>query len=173
MILMAGCGMGKSTAATNITAYQGYYQSIIDNDKFMNSSSYYSVSGELTQIGDGTYRYYIFLDDAQIAMYNVVLMVVENDLAFDETHKMMPSIGVFEKGSYSLIPNQSRTDAGYVKGLVLSGECDSDSINLKMLVEWRDKKKETVHREYLEFPLTTSGFSAEGSEEATEGETAQ
>ena len=36
---------------------------------------------------------------------------------------MMPSIGIFEKGLFA-DPFQSRTDAGYVKGLVISGECD-------------------------------------------------
>ena len=73
---------------------------------------------------------------------------------------MMPSIGIFESQDYSLIPNQARTDKGFVKGLVLSGETPEDSVDITMLVEWRDKNKENAHREYLSFTITEAGFTA-------------
>ncbi|MBQ9327830.1 MAG: hypothetical protein IJ225_04785 [Solobacterium sp.] len=156
-LLFAGCSRASEDAGS-MAAYEGYYKAIQDNDRFQERSLYYSLSGELVTLSDRTHRYYVFLDDAQIAMYDVVLLAVENHTAYEDADHMMPSIGVFESTEYSLIPYQSRADAGFVKGLVLSGECDSDEVELDLLVEWRDKNKENAHREYLELTLTKDGF---------------
>jgi len=157
--MLAGCFAQKDDSA-NFAAYEGFYKSIQDNDKFQDGSLYYQISAEMSTLGDGTHRYYIFLDDAQIAMYDVVLLAVENSTPFENSTKMMPSIGIFESQDYSLIPNQARTDKGYVKGLVLSGETADESVDITMLVEWRDRNKENAHREYLSFTITEEGFTA-------------
>ena len=102
-------------------------------------------------------------------MYDVVMLAVEDDIPFDSAEKMMPSIGVFEKKDYSLVPFQTRVTAGYVKGLVISGECDQPSVNLKLMVEWRDQSRKNSVREYLAFTLDSSGYEAEGNTE-TQGE---
>ena len=172
MILLAGCSTKGAQTQSSITAYEGYYKSIEDNERFLDASDYYSISAEMTALSDGTYRYYIFLDDAQIAMYDVVMMAVESDTNYTENSSMMPSIGVFEKSEYSLIPYQSRTEKGYVKGLVISGESAVPEVDLKLLVEWRDKSKENLHREYLAFTLNESGYEKRAgiaSKEETDG----
>ncbi len=157
--LFAGCFMRKDNSA-DFAAYEGFYKSILDNDKFQEGSLYYQISAEMSTLADGSHRYYIFLDDAQIAMYDVVMLAVENGTPFEGGTKMMPSIGVFESQDYSLIPYQARTEKGFVKGLVLSGETQDDSIDIALLVEWRDKNKENAHREYLSFAITEEGYTA-------------
>ncbi len=159
VFMLAGCASRKDDSA-NMAAYEGYYKSIQDNDRFQEGSLYYQISAEMSTLADGSHRYYIFLDDAQIAMYDVVLLAVEDGLSFDTNDRMMPSIGIFESQDYSLIPNQARTDKGFVKGLVLSGETAQDSLDIRMLVEWRDKNKENAHREYLSFTITEEGYTA-------------
>ncbi len=155
--LLTGCFMQKEDS-TVYAAYEGYYKSIEDNDKFIGSSLYYTLSAEITTLADGSHRYYIFLDNAQIAMYDVVLLAVENEIPMGEAKKMMPSIGIFEKMDYSLIPYQSRIEKGFVKGLVISGETSEDTVSVRMLVEWRDKNKENAHREYIAFNITDEGL---------------
>ena len=157
--MLAGCFARKDNSA-NFAAYEGFYKSIQDNDKFQNGSLYYQISAEMSTLADGSHRYYIFLDDAQIAMYDVVLLAIENGTPLENGTKMMPSIGIFESQDYSLIPNQARSEKGFVKGLVLSGETAEDSVDITMLVEWRDKNKENAHREYLSFTITEAGFTA-------------
>ena len=157
--MLAGCFARKDNSA-NFAAYEGFYKSIQDNDKFQDGSLYYQITADMSTLADGSHRYYIFLDDAQIAMYDVVLLAIENSTPFENSTKMMPSIGIFESQEYSLIPNQARTEKGFVKGLVLSGETPEDSVDITMLVEWRDKNKENAHREYLSFTITEAGFTA-------------
>ncbi len=157
--LFAGCFMRRDNSA-DFAAYEGFYKSILDNDKFQEGSLYYQISAEMSTLADGSHRYYIFLDDAQIAMYDVVMLAIENGTPFEGSTKMMPSIGVFESQDYSLIPYQARTEKGYVKGLVLSGETAEDSVDIALLVEWRDKNKENAYREYLSFSITEAGYTA-------------
>ena len=160
--LLAGCASTSSSKELMMAAYEGYYRSVEGNERFQSGSDYYQIYGEMTKIGDGSYRYYVFLDEPQIAMYDVVMLAVENDTPFDDATTMMPSIGIFEKTEYSLIPNQARSAAGYVKGLVISGESQQASVDLKLLVEWRDKTKKNSYREYIAFTLTPAGYEAEG-----------
>ena len=169
VLMLSGCARKKAEAVSGITAYEGYYKAIEDNDRFQNSSSYYKISAEMAQVADGSYRYYVFLDDVQIAMYDVVMMAVENKTVLSEAAKMMPSIGVFEKTDYSLIPFQARPEKGFVKGLVISGECPEPQVNLRLMVEWRDKSRENSYREYIEIPLDQDGFASAGYR-AGEGE---
>ena len=158
-LLCAGCNRSKSdkSQAAN-AAYQGYFQAISDNSRFVGESYYYTVNGSMTQMPDGTYRYYIFIEDPQIAMYDITVLAVENGQKFPETRKMMPCIGIFEDTDYSMIPYQVYADEGYVKGVVISGESIDDHVHLDMLVEWKDKNREKTLREYLSYELTTTEF---------------
>ncbi len=167
--LLSGCKKTAKASEQMMASYEGYYLSVQDNERFQAASDYYRISGEITQIADGGYRYYIFLDSPQIAMYDVVMLAVENDTPVESAKKMMPSIGVFEKKDYSLVPFQTRVTAGYVKGLVLSGECAEPSVDLKLMVEWRDQSRKNAYREYLAFTLDQDGYDAEGNTD-TQGE---
>jgi hypothetical protein len=177
ILMLAGCqNSNQNTAVKGETSYEGFYKSIEDNEKFQSSSLYYEISAEMTTLADGTHRYYIFLDHAQIAMYDVVMLAVEDDIPYENATRMMPCIGVFETSDYSLIPFQSNAKAGFMKGLVISGACEGDSVQLKMLVEWSDKTRESKTREYLAFVLDENGLSAadsakaDGQEEVTANE---
>ncbi|MBE6122621.1 MAG: hypothetical protein E7190_07895 [Erysipelotrichaceae bacterium] len=160
LFFVTGCSRGRNDSEKAAqTAYEGYYKAIEENERFAASSLYYHISAQMSNMPDGTHRYYVFLDDAQVAMYDVVMMAVENNITFDRSQKMMPSVGIFDTTEYSLIPYQSNSDAGFVKGLVLGGECEDREILLKILVEWKDRNHEKVTREFLSMKLTPDGFS--------------
>ena len=162
MLLCTGCRItNQKPAVKGETSYEGYYRSIEGNEKFQEYSLYYDISAEMTTLADGSHRYYIFLDSPQIAMYDVTMLAVEDEIPYESAKKMMPNIGVFETADYSLIPFQSNSKAGFMKGLVISGECEADSVNIRMLVEWSDKTIENSRREYLAFSLDKRGFRTE------------
>lgn len=172
MSLLSGC-VKKDTTDAKAATYESYYETIVDATSFTEASDYYTLSGEMTQMDDGTYRYYLVIDDVQIAMYDIVFMAVEDDLPFAQARKMMPSIGIYDDTEYAMIPYQARQDAGYVKGLVISGNYDTSSVPLRVLVEWQGRNGETTYREFWKLTLTEDGFDSKAeapAEEETEGE---
>lgn len=159
-VMLCGCTPNQGSDANAAqTAYESYYQAIEENGRFQNSSLYYDISAEMTVLPDGTHSYYIFLDNAQIAMYDVVMLAVEGDQLYDDTSKMMPSIGIFDNTDVNLIPFQSNPAAGYARGLMISGNCEEDEVELKILVEWKDKTREKMNREFLSLILNMKGVS--------------
>ncbi len=162
-VMLTGCGKKQETENAETTAYEGYYTTIDGTARFQDSSLYYTVSGSMARMKDGTYRYYVFIDNAQIAMYDIAVMIVEDDIPYSNSKKMMPNIGVLDETKFSMIPNQSYPEGGFVKGIALSGESEKPSVKLEMLVEWKDKTKEKTNREFLAFNLTPDGFDTSKS----------
>lgn len=158
---LAGCTGNTNPADATLQTYTAYYDAIDTNTSFKEDSLYYSVTTEMTKMDDGTYRYYVLVNEPQIAMYSIVVMIVENDIAVNETSKMMPSTGIFDK-AYTMIPYQVNSADGFVKGIMLSGESDEPEISLKILVEWKDKTGENTIREYL---MKTVTYGADADEE--------
>lgn len=153
MLMACGCSQKNQTTAEDMVEYETYYTAICDNIDFITESQNYSCELEMTQVEDGSYRYYVVLDQPKIAMYNITAMIVENDIAYSDTDKMMPSIGIFDDQK-SMIPNQVDSENGFVKGIALSGESSEATIQLKVLVQWTDKTKKSVSREFLSYTLS-------------------
>jgi hypothetical protein len=134
--------------------YSAYYTSIFDNDRFVLASEYYDLEVVMNKISEAEYRYDVIIDSPKIAMYAIEVMVVENNITPEVANKMMPTIGIFENVEYNLIPYQINVDKGYVKGLIVNGISTQPSINLKIMVLWRDYAKLLVTREFFEIVKT-------------------
>ena len=158
--LLCGC-MEKSSRDPKITSYETYYHAVEENVKFSETSTHFHYSKEMSVLPDGTYRYYIVVDEPQHAMYQCTLLAVENDSVFSTESKMMPSLGIFDD-PVIMIPNQVNTDKGYVKGIVLSGECTEPSVSIRLLVEWKDRTGKNTTREFLSFEIALEQQPAEG-----------
>ncbi len=170
MVLLLGCQNSKNDRAKSVlTAYEGYYRAIEENSRFSGESLYYSVDITMSEMPDHTYRYYCFIDDPQIAMYDITVMAVENGIGYDASGKMMPSVGIFEDMDFSMVPYQTYADAGFVKGVVISGETNDDQVTLNMLVEWKDKNHEKITREYLSYVVSPEGFYHEETASVVDG----
>lgn len=92
-------------------------------------------------------------------MYDAVAIAVENDVAFNDADKMMPSIGIYDD-TKSMIPGQVDSANGFVKGIALSGETTDSEIILKLMVQWTDKAKKNSMREFIKYDLTLNGVKA-------------
>lgn len=147
------CGCSKTQLAQgDVDEYKTYYNTVIENVTFNQTSLYFDVSSEMVQVEDGTYRYYIVIDNPKLAMYNIVTIAVENDTPYEQADGMMPSMGIFDD-SKSMIPYQVNSENGFVKGIALSGDSEQSSINIKLLVQWTDSSKKNTKREYLSFVI--------------------
>ena len=158
LVLMA-CGCGTRHDSTlKMETYETYYRIVQENTHLSGTSMYYSLSGEMITLPDGSHRYYVIVDQPQIAMYDCVVFIVENDILYSEAVKMMPCMGVFDE-KVSMVPNQVNREAGYVKGISVSGECSDESVHLHILVEWKDKNRKDTFREFQSYIMSTSGFT--------------
>ncbi len=156
--VLTGCAAKKDETdevAAKMDEYETYYTEILNNVRVQETSEYYDVNWEMTELEDGTYRYYVFFDNPKIAMNNIIIMGVEDDIPFEEADKMMPSSGIFEN-PVSLIPGQVNTKEGYAKGIVISGESSQSTVDLKLLVQWRSSSNKKV-TEYLLLPMSYQG----------------
>ncbi len=161
-LLCTGCSSANSSKknSAKLTAYAGYYKAIEDNTKWSVSSKYYTLSAEMSVLPDGTYRYYIVADEAQIAMYDIVIMAVQDHIEYEQSTVMMPTMGIFDTADYSMIPYQVDKENGFVEGMVISGECSQPDVVLNILVEWHDSTNENTYREFFAVELTPEGFTA-------------
>jgi len=150
VILLTSCSYYEDTAST-ANLYYDLVELLQSQESFQSSSTYYDVTYELVQESEGVYYYFISIDNAQIALYNVeALAVVEG---VDYTKEMAASIGIFEDTKYSLIPNQSNVSEGFVKGVTISGACASPSIDVRLMVRWDNRSGMTNTKEYLRFTI--------------------
>lgn len=153
VLLLQGCSFSdKQNYSKKVEQYESYYQTVLDNDKFSDSSPYFAIKVDMDKVDEG-YVYEIIVDEAKIAMYDVKIMVVENRKDYNDEDKMMPSAGIFDDQVYNVIPNQSRIEKGYMSGFQLLGETNEDAINLEVLVIFNDYRKLNTYREFMEFDL--------------------
>jgi len=155
-LILSGCQWFDSDDIdeAKFQRYSAYYTSIFDNDRFIIASDYYELEVVMNKISDSEYRYDVIIDSPKIAMYAIEIMVVENNITPEVADKMMPTIGIFEDVEYNLIPYQVNVDKGYVKGLIVNGISTEPTINLKIMVLWRDYAKLLVSREFFEIVKT-------------------
>jgi uncharacterized protein YceK len=151
ILTFSGCTKNTTDAAAQ-EEYQTYYNTVSENVSFADAAKNFTCELEMTQVEDGTYRYYVVIDHPVSAMYNIITIAVENDIKYDDADKMMPSMGIFDDPK-SMIPGQVDTKNGFVKGIALSGESSESKINLKLLVQWTDKAEKTTTREFIKYSL--------------------
>jgi hypothetical protein len=167
LLAMTGCSSSEGTVNTvnsaDLEKYKSYYEAILSRTEFEGEGSNFTMNLEMTKVSDGGYCYYIVVDEPKTAMYDCAVMAVENDTPYEENKKMMPSLGIFDD-STSLVPGQVNKSDGYAKGLVISGETDEGKVDLKIVVEWSNEKKDKTSSEYLSFHLTPSGAVHEESD---------
>ena len=128
-------------------------------DTFLDHSNYFDIHGEIDIIEEseykGKYRFYIFIDNPRIAMYDVEAMAIEKNKDYES--QMAANIGIFDEIEYTLIPNQANPDKGYYKGIVISGISEKANTSLYVLVQWRNSEMSLLHREFFKVDVSYEG----------------
>lgn len=161
LFLLSACGSKKAAVyEEKVKLYQSYWNTIQDQPKYQKSSSNFSIVATIEAIekvadeasdGEGlsAFKYDVIVDAARIAMYDVEILVVEGEEAYQD-EKMMPSLGIFDDSTYHLIPNQSRHEKGYQSGFKLSGENDTSDLKLHIIVTWKNYTRSESFKEFFE-----------------------
>ena len=158
IVFLAGCANNnESIDKLKLENYAYIYQTITDNDTFDTVADHFDMQVVMSLIGDNEYRYDIIIDNPQVAMYDIKMMAVENNMDYSLADKMMPSIGIFDDEEYNMVPYQVETSLGFVKGMVISGTTNAQVINLKIRITWKDYTKVEETKNY--FNLTVDYFS--------------
>ena len=153
-LVLSACQRDAQILQEKYERYKLHYQSILNTTQFKSASEHFSIEAGLVKLRDGQYRFDVFVDEPKIAMYDVeILAIVDNGLLL-VSDVMMPSLGIFEDESYRMIPFQVDVDLGYYKGFNLNGIVESDAINLKVVVMWKDYFEIKTEREYFSFDLS-------------------
>ena len=154
-LLLCGC-QRDSSSARKITAEERYLdlvELLQAQEVLRESSNAFDLSGEIVPITEG-YRYYVFIDNARIALYDMEVLACEDGV--DYTNQMAASVGIFEENEYHMIPNQSNPDKGYVSGLVISGVSQKPEVDLRVLIQWENKDRNNNTRAYYRLHLAVS-----------------
>lgn len=165
VLLLVGCGSNaESDDKIKLENYAYIYQTITDNDTFNSVSNYYDMQVVMTLIANEGYRYDIIIDNPKIAMYDIKMMAIENNIEYSMADKMMPSIGIFDDEEYNMVPYQLNVDLGYVKGIVISGVTDNPIVNLKIRITWKDYSQVIETKEYYNI---TVDYNSQAANETT------
>lgn len=149
LILLQGCSSKSSLYEEKVKLYKSYWSAILDQNKYQKSSSNFSIKAAIAPLETGQFEYTVIIDNARVAMYDVEILVLENDDAYHED-KMMPNSGILNEGVYHMIPNQSRTDHEYQSGFRLVGEFEEEDLTLHVLVSWKNFSRNASFKEYFE-----------------------
>lgn len=141
----------------NKTDYEEKYinliETISEHEEFATFSNNFSISAEINQINESSYRYFVTIDNPRVAMYGVEVVAVEKGINY--ANNMAANVGVLDDTSYNMIPGQSRVEKGYVKGLTVSGVSASEAPVIDVLVQWHGKDQ-NVTQEFFEFVIGQS-----------------
>lgn len=154
LLLISGCNQSNKQEETKYQRYFDMIALINDNDVFLEESNNFDISGEIAKV-DGGYRFYIFVENPRIAMYDVEILAIEKNK--DYSKNMAANLGVFEDSEYAFIPNQTNPNKGYYKGASISALTDKTSTKVYALIQWHNKDLSKLYREYITLDLSYEG----------------
>ena len=115
-LLITGCKANETEANDKLDMqYKKYTQKLIEQREFSDGSDEFSIRLVLNKINDNETRYDIIIDSPKINMYDLQA-IAEND---DESS--LPSLGILEDESFSLVPGIVDKTKGIYRGVNLSG----------------------------------------------------
>ena len=150
VMTLTACSVEVEKDIRNEERYFDLVELIRGDQKFKEKSEYFDISTDMAKIDSG-YRYYIFIDNPRIAIYDIEAIALVDGIDYNKV--VAPSVGVLEEVVYNMIPNQTNLDKNYVKGIVLSGDIDRPNIDVKMNVQWKDKTHHDIYSEYYSFNI--------------------
>ena len=152
LLSMTGCQKNNTRQLDEekYNAYLANYQAILDYEDKKESSSHFDIRLICNKLSDTSYRYDLIIDNPQVAMCEIMVLMVEENISLTiDTTRMMPSIGIFESTPVNMIPFQVANEKGYVKGIDLSLLSNEPSMRAGVLVSFRNYEKTVTTKEYL------------------------
>lgn len=146
-LLITGCKSDSNEIGDKLNRqYQKYTQKLIEQQEFNNKSDEFSIRLVLNKINDTETRYDIIIDSPKINMYDLqAIAKVEND---DESS--LPSLGILEEESFSLVPGVVDKTRGIYRGVNLSGVTREKNINVIIYLRFYiDENNEKLEERFI------------------------
>lgn len=146
-LLITGCKSDSNEMGDKLNLqYQKYIQKLIEQQEFNNKSDEFSIRLVLNKINDTETRYDIIIDSPKINMYALqAIAKVEND---DESS--LPSLGILEEESFSLVPGVVDKTRGIYRGVNLSGVTREKNINVFIYLRfYSDENNEKLEERFI------------------------
>lgn len=146
-LLITGCKSDSNEMGDKLNLqYQKYIQKLIEQQEFNNKSDEFSIRLVLNKINDTEIRYDIIIDSPKINMYDLqAIAKVEND---DESS--LPSLGILEEESFSLVPGVVDKTRGIYRGVNLSGVTREKNINVIIYLRfYSDENNEKLEERFI------------------------
>lgn len=128
-----------------LRTYEEMISILEDAGEYVSSSDYYSLSINFSRTAQEK-RYYIVVDNPQVAMYDVKIIAFEEGTV--DSEEACPNVGIFDE-EFNLVPNQINKENGFVKGISVSGVYENDDPTILCLVQWINEDNTKVFREYF------------------------
>lgn len=154
MFFLCACQEAGRQEANPDDRYAYIIDMIKEHEVFVDTSNYFDISTDMAMI-DGGYRFYITVDNPRIAMYDVELLAIEDDVDYMKT--MAANVGIFEDREYNLIPNQSNPKQNYMKGIVASAVTSKPETTLYIFVQFKNADYSIVRSEYFKIDVKYEG----------------
>lgn len=136
--------------------YKALYSELLNKLDTASASVYFSLEATLSALDGARYRYDVFIDEPQIAMYDIEILVIVDDGSLVISETMMPSVGVFDEKAYHMLPYQVHPEKGFVKGFGLNGITDQPTVKLKILVSWKDVNRIETFKQFIGLNLSVT-----------------
>lgn len=167
LLVLVACSSDNTIDASANERYQDLISQLQTREDFKSSSEYFDITSEITPINNG-YRYYVTIDNAKVAMYEIEAIAIEKDV--DYTNEMAANIGLFEDMEYSIIPGQVYTNNGFVKGINISGISQNANPTIYLCVIWHNKDLSITHREYFKLDINETSEEISSNEDTSNNE---
>lgn len=127
-ILLTGCShrdLGDETNDVLLAQYKIYKNKLTRENEYQESSDEFAIKLIVNKMNDEN-RYDIIIDTPQINMYHLqAIAKIEGD-----SSNSLPTLGILEEETFSLIPNTVDKTKGIYKGINLSGVTSKDKFNV-------------------------------------------
>ena len=146
-LLITGCKANETEANDKLDMqYKKYIQKLIEQREFSDESDEFSIRLVLNKINDNETRYDIIIDSPKINMYDLqAIAKVEND---DESS--LPSLGILEDESFSLVPGIVDKTKGIYRGVNLSGVTKKKDIKVIIyLMFYSDENSKKLEERFI------------------------
>lgn len=167
LLVLVGCFDSQRVQEEQLARYETYWTSMLNETHFQTTSRNFNIEVDIDKVDD-FYEYYVVIDEAKVAMYDIEIMVIENSELFDAFDRMLPSVGIFDE-PFNMVPYQVRRELNYREGAALvRQELTEPQVTIQVMVMWKNYTRLDSFREMFEFELDYDAKQTEVEDSVSE-----
>lgn len=168
LIITSGCSKTVDRKEILLEKYESAYSELLAKDDFLEGSEHYNIEVAVNKLEDQSYRVDVIIDEPNIAMYNIVAIMEINSTGVMQLDEVNASLGLVDDEKFNLIPNQSKTEAGFYSGLILSGISDKSSGDVIVMINFTNYSQTKSFNECIKLQYDVDKIAVEVEEDEVE-----